>query len=77
MRPAGPGPARPGLAAEPSGAVLLPADWNREQAFHCRAPEWSPDAAAWVAEIFLDTLREVAPTEGMALVTVSALSGGA
>ncbi|MEU4562876.1 hypothetical protein AB0F72_31235 [Actinoplanes sp. NPDC023936] len=77
VRPAEPGRARPGLAGELTGEMFVPGDWNREQAFHCRAPEWTPDVAAWMAEIFLDALREVAPTEGMALVTVSALSGGA
>ncbi|WP_229070289.1 hypothetical protein [Actinoplanes sp. DH11] len=72
VRPTGPGQARPGLAAECTGEGFLPADWNREQEFWCQASEWSPDLAAWVIEVFLDALRETAPTEGMALLTVSA-----
>jgi hypothetical protein len=74
VRPAAPGQARPGLAAELTGEWLLPADGNREQMFRCRADEWSPDIAAWVVEVFLDALRETAPTEGMALLSISVLT---
>ncbi|WP_406123927.1 hypothetical protein [Streptomyces sp. NBC_00989] len=28
-------------------------------AFVCALPEWTPDAAAWLAEVFIDALREV------------------
>lgn len=70
VQPAAPGP-RPGLAAEMTGEEFLPRDGRREQRFHCRAREWSPDVAAWVVEVFADALRETAPTQGMALLTVS------
>ncbi|WP_327402472.1 hypothetical protein OG194_21650 [Streptomyces sp. NBC_01288] len=32
---------------------------DRTAAFACGLPEWTPDAAAWLAEVFVDALREV------------------
>lgn len=71
VEPAPLGWTRPGLARTLSGETFVPAEWNRQQMFHCRVREWSPDVAAWLTEIFVDALQEVAPTEGMTLLTAS------
>jgi hypothetical protein len=61
----------PGLAPVLTGRAFAPAEWHQEQTFHCQAHEWSADMAAWVLEIFIDALRETAPTAAPAVFTVS------
>ena len=42
--------------------------------FECDVPEWSPDIAVWVTELFVDALRETT-TNNATLITVSRLTG--
>ncbi|WP_416974358.1 hypothetical protein [Streptomyces sp. 4F14] len=40
-------------------------------AFTASAPEWTPDAAAWITELVVNSLRN-AGAQGSAVITVSA-----
>ncbi|MEU1802117.1 hypothetical protein [Streptomyces sp. NPDC019937] len=58
-----------GLARPLAGEVQAEG-MRQELAFRCGAHEWSPDAAAWTAEVFADALRDAGTAEPV-LITVS------
>ncbi|MFF7650262.1 hypothetical protein ACFZCY_10430 [Streptomyces sp. NPDC007983] len=58
------GLARP-LAGQVQGEGM-----RQELAFRCGARAWSPDVAAWTAEVFADVLRDAGTAEPV-LITVS------
>ncbi|MEU3189297.1 hypothetical protein ABZ686_01350 [Streptomyces sp. NPDC006992] len=64
----------PGVALAALSENVFTSGMRPALAFQCRAPEWSVDAAAWIAEIVLESLRQV-QVRTPVLLTVSEATG--